>query len=360
MFINEEFNECAKEPETVEPTDELMGCLNVLRESKFDIRATVEDAPWYTDSSTLFLQQYGIYTGRNSIAEYLRLNGDLFSDLCIVQDTSTLVDFVPEAGYCDVTFGYVVQTSINPSVTSYTGLIEVLVGYRLQYPMPTDPKLLELHQTALFYPNDFMKRGLSDVYDLPKAVNRVCTIMQNNCTDVFQANGYHTLEDCTEELALLPRRVETPDGVMYDDGNSTGCRILHSFLARENAVHCPHISYAPMEDVNGKTKCSESAYLDAKDYFSEASFEGLERIKEKYGFDDNRPYSLVEESEAGQCATFSDDLRESLMPSTCEMYVRAQKSTDSFRNQYWGIMIGMFFALRIIGMILLKMRAKSF
>ena len=361
LFINEEFNECAKESSTPEPTTELLGCLNVMQESGFTLGST--DGQWYTDNSTYVFPQYGKFTGRNSINEYLSLNKNLFSNLCATRENSAIVDFVPQPGYCDLTIGNVVRTTINPLVTNYQGFLEGLFGWRLQFPMPTDAKALEIDTISAYYPNDFIRDGLSESYDLTKSVNRICTVMQNNCKDVFEANGYKTFGDCTEELSLLPRRIETPDGIMYDDGNSTGCRILHSFLATESDVHCPHLSYLPIEDVNGYTKCSESAYLNVRDYFSEASFEGFERVREKHGFHgSDRSYSFVEESDVGQCVVdgIEDDLRLSMLPSSCEIYVSAQKSTDSYRGQYWSTLIGILFGMRIVGMILLKMRVKNF
>jgi hypothetical protein len=110
--------------------------------------------------------------------------------------------------------------------------------------------------------------------------------------------------------------------------------------------------------VNGYTKCSNSAYLSNREYFSEAGLDGMQRVQEMYHGVDARQ---VEESEKGQCGDgFAADLRSSMSTSFCEDYIRTQKATDFFLDQYWGTLIGMFLAMRIICIFLVKMRGKSF
>lgn len=360
LFINEEFGQCSKkESDTPEPTAELLKCLDVLQESQFSIDARAEDSPWYTDNSTLIVTQYGKFKGRDAIAEYLALEGELFSKVCPVKETATLVDFGTQLGYCDVTFSFIGQISLNPSITSNEGaMIEYITGFRYQFPMPSDAKALKIDEAALYYPNDFFKIIENNALDPAKSMNHICTIMENNCTDIFEMNGYNSLDDCTGNFSLLPRRTETPGGVIYGDGNSTHCRIVHSFLAKKNNIHCPHISFSPVEDVNGYTKCSNSAYLSNREYFSEAGLDGMQRVQEMYHGVDARQ---VEESEKGQCGDgFAADLRSSMSTSFCEDYIRTQKATDFFLDQYWGTLIGMFLAMRIICIFLVKMRGKSF
>ena len=76
----------------------------------------------------------------------------------------------------------------------------------------------------------------------------VCNdVLRDSCPEVYEANGLDE-ESCKATYEALPASEENGDA----DGNSRGCRILHSTFAIDNKEHCPHVSFLPMEDEKGK------------------------------------------------------------------------------------------------------------
>jgi len=73
----------------------------------------------------------------------------------------------------------------------------------------------------------------------------------------------------------------------YLDGKTKGCRILHSAFASENSHHCPHISFAPMEDDKARILCQESAGRTASEFFSQYELDTMEDIAYEMGFPDS-------------------------------------------------------------------------
>ena len=56
-------------------------------------------------------------------------------------------------------------------------------------------------------------------------------------------------------------------------------------LAAENSKHCPHISYYPMEDVDGYTRCSTIGEFTTSNVFTEFELDGFKSFaKTKVGF----------------------------------------------------------------------------
>ena len=76
-------------------------------------------------------------------------------------------------------------------------------------------------------------------------------------------------EECLEQLDQLPLVTNGS----YIDGNTIGCRARHAAFAEDNPDHCPHISFEPQADSNGKMKCQESDNINPLDLFDEVDLE---------------------------------------------------------------------------------------
>lgn len=72
-------------------------------------------------------------------------------------------------------------------------------------------------------------------------------------------------------LAAVESLPREEDG--YIDDRAQGCRWVHSVFSKEKNIHCPHISFIPMEDIDGKTKCQSSAFKPYESLFSEAELD---------------------------------------------------------------------------------------
>ena len=79
------------------------------------------------------------------------------------------------------------------------------------------------------------------------------------------ANDDLSHQDCVDQLAELD--ITTGDN-LYFDGYSQGCRALHAVFAESNTHHCAHISFAPIQDADGKVKCQESSNIQVTELFT--------------------------------------------------------------------------------------------
>jgi hypothetical protein len=79
------------------------------------------------------------------------------------------------------------------------------------------------------------------------------------------------MENCLAKYNALPSYgTDDPDfPLAYLDGNTQGCRVIHSVFARTNSDHCPHISFEADEDINGLVKCNESKKVLPSDLFTQ-------------------------------------------------------------------------------------------
>ena len=113
----------------------------------------------------------------------------------------------------------------------------------------------------------------------------ICETMSNECDFDVDISGA-----CQEKLRKLP----TFTNGSYVDGNSQGCRALHGVFAKVNpAGHCPHISFSPYEDPNGKIKCLESAGDKPSDLFDDDDIGMFQTFCEDNGIDPTKGYALV-------------------------------------------------------------------
>jgi len=94
LAINEEFGFCS---DLGEEEEQMIDCLQALGNSGFNLGSN--DGSWLNDNSTMVFPQYGAYTRRESINEYLALYGSPGSkdtalvDSCGVEKTGSVVDY---------------------------------------------------------------------------------------------------------------------------------------------------------------------------------------------------------------------------------------------------------------------------
>ena len=113
-----------------------------------------------------------------------------------------------------------------------------------------------------------------------------CRVLQDKCPSVWAANEFVDEFNCVEKLETLPKTTVNSGGLRVVDGNSTGCRNLHASMAYVRPeIHCERLSFIPMEDSNGKTKCSESNDFFQEDFFSEKDLAHFQRTALENGLD---------------------------------------------------------------------------
>ncbi len=104
-------------------------------------------------------------------------------------------------------------------------------------------------------------------------------------------------EECESKLAALPITSGNSDVT----GRSQGCRALHSSFASANTKHCPHLSFDPKRDVNGKIKCQDSLSINPSDLFDEEDFIAYEEFNYEVGISSAGFYETQVEGKRNAC-----------------------------------------------------------
>jgi len=115
-----------------------------------------------------------------------------------------------------------------------------------------------------------------------KIFEHVCGIMEDSCEDVWKENNVDQAS-CKEKLEALD---PTEGDFHWVDGNTQICRVLHASYSLTNPLHCPHISFEPMEDHKGNLKCQTSKKTALADLFSDKSIAFFEESATKFGLDE--------------------------------------------------------------------------
>lgn len=219
---------------------------------------------WFDDNSTITLAQAGQYQGAADIAEYVRfanIDSPYVNDGMRVNFTSSISGFDPMTGICKFSLVEASLYILNPEVTggqSFT--VGVMANFH--YSIPNN----NLAKIDVYYTTAFLEFFFATALNTDKTRGFVCDIMETTgCQDIYQLNGNQTKEECIESLNNLT----VADGeLLYIDGKSQGCRNLHAVFAGTNPSHCPHISFEPTPDQNGKIKCQTSQEISVESMFS--------------------------------------------------------------------------------------------
>ena len=212
--------------------------------------------------------------------------------------------------------------SANPyyTVNNQLGCVTLAAGLKYKYELTGNPDaMISIKSQKLYLTNKvfaelfplFLSNPLTAEYICDKIVNSCKNYSINSTTkstkeskrgkrksskQIFQksskgpknskgSKNEFNIETCVQMYNDLPDVTYSTDGMAYMDGDSQGCRVLHSFMASTNDVHCPHISFEREVDINGKYKCSESAFNLPSDYFSSEELGFISYVGQNvYGF----------------------------------------------------------------------------
>ncbi len=164
----------------------------------------------------------------------------------------------------------------KPNLGNPGSCLEVVRGIAIHYTL--NP--FHVNRVYVDYPSGFIEESFAHL-DSNDIRDYVCDVMESHCTDTFKHNNFTSGDDCKIAYDNLPKNL-TDGG--YLDGKTKGCRILHSAFAAENSDHCPHLSFAPMEDKKGRTLCQESKRRRPSDVFSQYELDTMAEIAYKMGF----------------------------------------------------------------------------
>ena len=257
---------------------------------------------YYTPDSVLHYPRAGIYTGPDAIREYLVyvLNGVFLS-------VDTPLKLFPRAfmyskatapGQCKLFYAAKVLINFNPEFTidHQEACMDITVGLKLDYSLTGNDQTRIAIKSVDVWTNDIFVASLNSItYGSPQTAKYVCDKIVNTCEDYsiperklttaqkeVRKNGNILsrikMRKCLREYNALPGATYPSDGtiISYADGDAKACRALHSFMTTLNLDHCPHISFEREVDVNGKYKCSESAFIHPDAPFTSEEIDFLE------------------------------------------------------------------------------------
>ena len=215
-------------------------------------------------------------------------------------------------GQCKLFYAVKLPVDVNPEfVTDDQGnkCIDILMAFKLNYSLTGRNKISV--ETTDIWTSDLGVASFSALAtSSPQTAEYVCDKILNTCEDyslpttrklsttqkVLRKNGRILsrikMRKCLRKFHDLPDLTYPPDGtiISYADGDSKACRALHSYMSTLNRDHCPHISFEREVDVNGKYKCSESAFVDPDSLFTTEELEFVELIGvNTFGYSEDSP-----------------------------------------------------------------------
>jgi len=213
---------------------------------------------YFHTSSRMTLAQAGDYYGADSIREYVEflsdaspyiLEGTSFERTAILTGIDSLTNecYFNMPGYASLTLAEEYSGQGRDVVTRLTS------SFKVAY----NPLTQKLNYVNVYLSKEIVNDFFT-MWDNNATAEFVCSTLMNNCTDVWNQNNLTSMDLCLTKLAALPVATDS-NGILYADGYDRSCRILHAAFAVSNPDHCPHISFIPIEDKNGKLKCQTSS-----------------------------------------------------------------------------------------------------
>lgn len=191
---------------------------------------------------------FGTYQGFDAVDEYLAFGVAEFSPYFETNKNKLQIpvytgyDRSTETCKFSVFFNNIYE--LNPE-TTWQGSSKLSTAFRIK----TEFNLRDSFASKLvaYYNKGAMKGYFQDRLGTVNTREYVCSVMKNECADQVE-----TPDDCVNFLEALPLVTGEYNGA---EGNSQGCRAFHASLAATNPTgHCPHLSFTPIEDVNGDIK----------------------------------------------------------------------------------------------------------
>ena len=271
-----------------------VACLTAFKLSEFDIMRTDELHKWIDDDSTVTISETGTYKGLDNIVEYINyVFGDYNNFYETLGSPKILSSVEDDSHVCSFLAVEHRQTEISTFGALEEFCLSFPTGIKLSFDLSGSENFIQVQEVFGFTSKATFSSIVEGV-DSSKVASNVCMALEDHCHTVWNNNNLTSQQDCIDQFLALP--MVTGDN--YADGDSQACRQIHSMFVEENQNHCPHVSFVPMEDVNGKIKCQESGNVLPEDLFTE---EELEFIKmtgmEDFGFDESLSLSTE-----GPCA----------------------------------------------------------
>ena len=369
LSLQEEFAFCST-PSTND--QHIVDCVNAMLDSGL---AFGNEGAFFNENSTYILPQTGIYKGQQAIEEYTALfpldddPNALFQDACFVQDTLELVVNDASPGYCNVFFGTIQRARPNPEVAAIPvdETVENAFGLRMEFSHENSRNLVIDNMYLEYINPTVVPEPISRGLDFAKAATEICDTLQNTCGEPYF--GFDNQTACVAAMRGLPDyefSTSTDPPEFRLTSNTTGCRTVHLYLARNNPEgHCGHISYESQADPDGHLVCDPST-IDV-DYvpLNEMEQSVLNMVSGGYGLDSSTKSRVIGVQEAGECMSNpAAELQRAFLNAdpfedldfTCYTFLRINDANATFTGLYWGVLLGMILLFRLLSLLFLRMK----
>lgn len=194
---------------------------------------------YFREDSILSLAQTGVWTGPESIEEYVRFLGDAPYWNVDTNQTSTKIAFDKyneETGNCEfyafVDLFLIANSEFPSSKVDFSSLVmfKLLFNLNDRY----------IKEQSVYFSTPFFAFLSKTYIGSSETVDFICSVINGPCKSLIPEPN-----NCKAELS---NRVEYHGQNYNADGDSISCRGIHAVMARNNSkMHCPHIALEPTE-----------------------------------------------------------------------------------------------------------------
>jgi ABC-type multidrug transport system permease subunit len=364
LFLMEEFQFCAV---PVGRDADLLACARGLEDFfNTDTRFTNKD------DAVATLAQTGIYLGPTGIAEYARLisassepNISLFYDACTVSDNLELLVHSVSDSYCDVSTATILAGYISPLMALYPDQgTESILGHRLKFAPPDEGTPALIDEDHAYWTNP--REESFGPFDVDKISRNVCDTLQNVCSEEYF--HFDNSTQCVDAMLSLPEgEWTTSSGKHVYTGNSSICRGIHSFMARENPeANCAHLSWPSQADPKGNFKCDDKIFNNATFEFSEEELEMFRQVSYNYGIRNVTQSRNVDPGDLGDCVADVGQVKLLVLNAldkkdefenlhvVCYSHLQSNDATPNMRTTYWIALLALIVAQRLLAGVLFR------
>jgi hypothetical protein len=176
---------------------------------------------------------------------------------------------------------------------------ESILGLRLKFAPPDEGPSAFIGEERVYWTNP--REESFGPFDVDKLSRNVCDTLQNVCSEEYF--HFDNSTQCVNAMLSLPEGQWTSSGNYVYIGNSSICRGIHNFLARENPeAHCAHLSWPSQADPKeGSFKCDDKILNNATFEFSEEEVQMFKQVSHNYGIRNVTQTRNVDPGDLGDC-----------------------------------------------------------
>jgi hypothetical protein len=267
-------------------------CIGQFRQLGFDLSRFDLYPIFFHQDSVIQMAQAGSYTGIDDIAAFVsfatKFSPFLAEGIIPVASGLHFVRFDEDEKICEFVLPSVNRLITDRATTRYAADFNLASMVKIFFSLDGN----YVPRVNVYYPEGFLEFFFNILLDSDATRNFVCdTVLGVACTGIVSKQKNRL---CRADLVTLP---PTNGQLFHVDGNSLGCRALHSVFALGNPQnYCAHVSLIPQEDPKNRLMCQSSELASPKELFTPVDFDYFDDFMIKQGM---FPVGMDEECSEG-------------------------------------------------------------